>query len=266
MFILFRQYGSIVEITEYEKKPNPKRKVGQQNRVSFTYTGLPRYRSRRFDSIVRAKQICLRRVSCAIAKFGSPLFITLTFEGSSSEIGLANKALTSFQWRLRSKYSNSVSLFVPELSPKGRIHFHGLIFGLPLSFGDKRVGGRVVSVGSERRSRIIAKLWACGFVDVRATDGSSKLASYVSKYITKSGQNPLFDRIRLIRVSRGFPKEWVSTGDFAEFLSDKYKPFRESHLWVGQNTWCGRIRKRIYYTDKKFVKKINNVLPLDTIF
>jgi len=262
MQTIFGQFGAIVEITQYEKEKFGSHKKRQAN-VLFTVQGIPRYRPRRFDSIVRAKKICLRRVSCAIAKFGSPLFLTLTFGGNAHDVYDANKALTAFQWRLRLSYPNAVSIFVPELSPRGRIHFHGLVFNLPSEWGDKRLGGRVVSHGSERTTRTLAQLWRVGFLDCRQTDGSPKLAAYVSKYITKSGRNPLFDKVRLIRVSRGFPRELVIKGAFADFLAYTYaNSFVENNLWSKTTPWLGLLEQRTYFRTS-LAKKAIHILPLD---
>ena len=85
-------------------------------------------------------KICLWRVSTALEKYGCPLLVTLTFQGDASDASYANDALRDFQVRLRSEFPEAQSLFVPELSPKGRIHFHGLVFNVPLSLGDTRQG------------------------------------------------------------------------------------------------------------------------------
>jgi len=256
MINVFRQYGTIVDIFSYEKQPHPQSNKKRAVNVLAPYEGRPCYRPRRYDSVLRAKKICLRRVSCALAKFGRPLFLTLTFSGSASDVGLASQALASFQRRLRVEYPDAVSLFVPELSPRGRIHFHGLVFNLPLAWGDKRVRGRVVSIGLERKNRTLAKLWGVGFVDCRQTDGSPKLASYVSKYLGKSAENPLFNRIRLVRVSRGFPREIIIYGPLADFLVEKYKKVKETHFWHGENSWLGQMERRIFYTDLGFHPKV----------
>lgn len=247
---LYRKYGGIVEITNYEKNVNNRKKRSTKVHVLSSIEGFSCLRKRRFDSVKRAKKICLRRVSSAVAEFGSPLFITCTFSGNASDSLYASKALTRFQWRLRSKYPKCVSIFVPELSPRGRIHFHGLVFNLPLEWGDKVFAGRVVTEGSERKTRLLADLWKEGFLDCKQTDGSSKLAFYLSKYITKSGSNVLFDGIRLIRVSRGFPKDIELRGDFADYLRVKYEREKiEAYSWHGSSSWLGDIDKKVYFVD-----------------
>src|SRR3989338_62195 len=162
MPVTYRKYGPIIEITEYEKETSKVRLHAVRKRRNV-------YGARRSDNIRRTKRICVRRVFAAIEDFGSPLLVTLTFDGDASDASYANDALRRFQVRLLRKFPNAQSLFVPELSPKGRIHFHGLIFNVPMSLGDTREGRRTISYGDERRERIISKLWSEGFVDARQT-------------------------------------------------------------------------------------------------
>jgi hypothetical protein len=188
-------------------------------------------------------------VFAALDEFGCPLLVTLTFAGDASDASHANDALRRFQVRLRAAYPEAQSLFIPELSPRGRIHFHGLLFNVPLSLGDTRSGRRVASYGEERSTRVMAKLWGEGFVDLTQTDGSPKLAYYISKYITKGAGHVLFNAMRLLRVSRGFPKEFVVRGEFAAHLANQYAartPFRE---WSGDSIFLGKITKKTYIQD-----------------
>lgn len=236
---IFRKYGSISEITKIEKEPSKIRLyVSRKKRVI--------YGARRFDNIYRTKQICVRRVFSALEKLGCPLLVTLTFKGDASDASFANDSLRFFQVRLRSKFYKAHSIFVPELSPRGRIHFHGLIFKVPLHLGDTRKGRWIVSYGTERKTRTLAKLWGQGFVDATKTDGSRKLAYYISKYITKGAGQIIFNAMRLLRTSHNFPKEIVIRGKLAEELASRYavkKPFKE---WEAENPFLGKITKKFY--------------------
>ena len=198
--ILYRKYGKIIEITKIQKSPSSIR------RLSSTRTsGLP-LSPRRSDSVRRTKRICLRRVLSAIEEFGSPLFITLTFQGGASDVLFSSSALSRFQRRLSISFPDSQSIFIPELSPRGRIHFHGLLFGVSQDWGDVKKGKRTISIGNERRERKFKELWGYGFVDLLQTDGSPRLAHYLSKYVVKASYEPFLTPIRLVRTSRGFPK------------------------------------------------------------
>ncbi|MDD4804059.1 MAG: hypothetical protein PHN69_02700 [Candidatus Pacebacteria bacterium] len=244
MPITYKKYGKIIEITEIEKEPSKIRVYSSRKRDSI-------YRARRPDNIRRTKQTCVRRMLSALEDFGCPLLVTLTFSGDASDASYANDSLRTFQVRLRNKYPEAQSLFIPELSPKGRIHFHGLLFNVPLSLGDTRQGRRIISHGSERQTRVLADLWGEGFVDATKTDGSERLAYYISKYITKNSGETLFNAMRILRISHGFPKELIIRGRMAEELAlrfGKRKPFLE---WTHDNIFLGKITKRKYNQDEK---------------
>ncbi|MBI3046424.1 MAG: hypothetical protein HYY86_02735 [Candidatus Harrisonbacteria bacterium] len=243
MPVIYRKYGEIVEITETEKEPSKIRVYSPRARRII-------YGPRRRDNIWRTKQICVRRLSSALEEFGCPLLVTLTFKGDASDASFANDSLRRFQVRLQTKFPKAQSLFVPELSPRGRIHFHGLVFNVPLSLGDTKIGRRIISYGDERKTRILAKLWGQGFVDARKTDGSRKLAYYISKYITKGAGEVLFNAMRLLRISHGFPKEIVIRGKLAEELKRRYDKKESFKNWSGENYFTGKITKKFYLKEK----------------
>ncbi len=241
MPIIYKKYGQFVEITEYENTPTKIRVRRTRKRNSI-------HGARRSDNIRRTKQICVRRVSAALEEFGSPLLATFTFAGDASDASYANDSLRDFQVRLRNAFPGAQSLFVPELSRKGRIHFHGLLFNLPLHLGDTRKGRRIVEYGTERESRTIASLWGEGFVDVRKTDGSGALAFYLTKYILKSAgrREVMFNAMRLLRISHGFPKELVIRGEFAEVLRDSYADKTPVRVWEDDMKFLGKITRKTY--------------------
>jgi hypothetical protein len=240
MPVVCRIYGPITEITEFEKKPRPKVRVYRPRKRSRVYG------HRRSDNIRRTRQICVRRVFSALKAFGCPLLVTLTFAGDASDASYANDSLRTFQVRLRTAFPNAHSLFIPELSPRGRIHFHGLLFNVPLSLGDTRIGKRVVSRGLERTDRTFAKLWGEGFVDARKTDGSPALGYYLCKYITKGGGETLFNAMRMLRISHGFPKETILRGDLAEETKRAYAQRQPIKKWSGEQPFLGKITRKTY--------------------
>lgn len=241
MHLILKKYGHFTEITRYQRKPNPPKIRLYRTRDKNRPIG-----ARRPDNISRTRQICLRRVSAAIEKFGRPLLVTLTFRGDASDAALANDSLRSFQVRMRSKYPLAESLFVPELSPRGRIHFHGLLFNLPMHFGDKRSGRRIVSHGTERETRELARLWMVGFVDVRQTDGSYRLAFYITKYITKGAKEVMFNAMRMLRITRGIPKETIIKDELADVLAEEYANMKPISEWENENPYVGKITKKLY--------------------
>jgi hypothetical protein len=177
--------------------------------------------------------------------------VTLTFKGDSSDASYANDSLRTFQVRLRTEFINAQSIFIPELSPKGRIHFHGLLFNVPLCLGDTRKGRRVISYGDERNTRILAKLWGEGYVDATKTDGSDRLANYISKYINKGGGETLFNAMRILRTSHGFPKEIIFRDEFAKHLAGIYAKRKPKYEWTRDNIFLGKITKKFYNQNQK---------------
>jgi len=236
---IYRAYGKTVEITEVDKEPSKVRIFATRERRTV-------FGARRFDNIRRTRKICVWRVSAALEELGCPLLLTLTFAGDASDASYANDSLRKFQVRLRNKYPNAQSLFVPELSPRGRIHFHGLLFSVPLSLGDTRKGRRVISYGDERKTRTLADLWGEGYVDAVQTDGSGRLAHYISKYITKGGEQVMFNAMRILRISHGFPKELVIRGKLAAFLALRYSSKQPIHEHTFKNQFLGMITKKTY--------------------
>lgn len=265
MPIIVRQYGNVTEITEFEKEPKGRRiseeekelrkKIEENSSEICVYT--PRvwdhvHGSRRPSNIRRTREILLRRVSTALEAFGDPLLVTLTFAGDASDAAFANYSLRRFQVRLRAKFPDAQAAFVPELSPRGRIHFHGLVFNVPLSLGDRKAGRRTVALGSERRTRTLAHLWGEGYVDALQTDGSGRLATYLTKYLTKACEDALFNGMRMLRITRGFPKERVYRGEIAEQIASEYASREPDRVWPKEGPWdspyVGKISKKTFYS------------------
>lgn len=235
-----RRYGEIVEFTKTQLRPNGKVRIHASRRKNDVFG------KRRIDNLRRTRQICVRRVFAALDEYGCPLLVTLTFAGDASDAAYANRSLSGFQLRLRTQFPNAQSLFIPELSPRGRIHFHGLLFNVPLHFGDIRKGRRTFAHGEERKTRVLAKLWGEGYVDAVQTDGSPKLAYYISKYIAKGAGHVLFNAMRILRISHGFPKETVIRGQDAVRLARIYahkEPLRE---WTYESSFLGMISRKRY--------------------
>ncbi len=243
MPVICKKYGIITEVTHIQKEPLKVRIHAPRKRSDV-------FGARRRDNIRRTRQICVRRVFSALEEYGSPLLVTLTFKGDASDASFANDSLRFFQLRLRNTFPLAQSLFIPELSPHGRIHFHGLLFNVPLSLGDTREGRRIVSHGDERTQRTLAKLWGEGYVDATKTDGSTRLAYYISKYINKGGGETIFNAMRMLRISHGFPKELIIRGKLAEKIAEKYATKKPINEWTHKNIFLGNITKKTYLNNE----------------
>jgi len=252
--VIFRKYGKTIEITETEKTPSSDRCVSSTRKTGNIIN------TRRSDSVRRTKRICLRKLLSAIEVFGSPLFLTLTFEGSASDVLFSSKCLSDFMRQLRIAFPKSHVLFVPELSPRGRIHFHGLLFGVSQEWGDIKKGKRTISIGRERKERYFAKLWGYGFVDIKQTDGSPRLASYVAKYVAKGVVEPFLTPLRLIRTSKGFPKELTIKELTLEQLdrSFKFSQIKPDFYSEFYTPFFGNIKKTFYTIDSSTPYYLNH--------
>lgn len=239
---VIRKYGKYLDITIYEKETKSKKGVRVLREKPDNGIG-----QRRADSLKRTRKIFLRRVLSAIEKFGCPLLITLTFAGKASDAFYAGECLAKFGRRLRVEYPNCSYVFIPEISPGGRIHFHGLLFGVSSDSGDSYKGRQLISVGSERKTRKLAELWGNGFVDVRQTDASPKLVFYLAKYITKGSGEVVLNGMRLLRFSKNFPHE-ITIRD--SYICGRIVSRLESRKlvseWSVDSIFLGRITKSLY--------------------
>ena len=241
--IILRKYGHTIEITKTQKDIKSSRRGLSSTRKTGGIIEL-----RRADSIRRTKRICLRKLLSAIEELGAPLFFTLTFQGSASDVLVASRRLSYFQRRLQIEFSGCQSLFIPELSSGGRIHYHGLVFGLSQDWGNSKEGKRVIHDGREESERKFAQLWGYGFVDILKTDGSPRLATYLTKYVAKGSGEPLFAPVRLVRCSKGFPTEQTVRGEHAECLMGRYEHLKPSFEAEFYTPFLGTIKKQFFDT------------------
>jgi len=201
--------GDLHEIIEYEKIPNSKH-LSHASDISRGRALLP-VRHRRPDNVRAQKRALMRRVRAKIAISGAPLFISVTFSDAIKGFGesaLGEGFLHDFVVWLRKTGYDVSYVAVPEFQDKnkrGTLHYHALVWGLPMSLGDVRKGRKVLSYGYERIFRFVSACWGQGFADVVRTDGSTKLAHYLSKYFTKAWLDRRFDGHRVVYYSIGFP-------------------------------------------------------------
>jgi len=161
------QTGKILEVYQYEQSPVIRfiRKKRPFGRKSY----------RRAKRNLQRSASVFRRLVNANLLGDNPCLVTYTMR-DVVDIAVAYDFFTKFNVRLRKIFGSGIKyIAVPEFQKRGAVHFHSLIWGLPLDI-----------VASEFRTRFIANLWGLGFVDVRLTDGSSRLASYLVKYMMKA--------------------------------------------------------------------------------
>jgi len=166
MYTKVIQSGNLIEIYTYEKDP-PEFRPRKKSRFKNTR----RYRR----NVERARVSFFRLVRANLGPTRVPAFITLTMRDVVS-LGEGWKAFTRFAARLKYRTKGRVSLIaVPEFQKRGAVHFHCLAWGLT---HEEIIG--------ERTTRTFAQLWGHGFIDIRPSDGSPKLAGYLAKYMSKA--------------------------------------------------------------------------------
>jgi len=201
---------------------------------------------RRPDNLRASKRSFVRYVLCAIKTFGPPCILTLTYSQPQDSARHGFNDLRLFIMRLRKSEFRISYIAVPEFQKSGRLHFHVLVWGLPSDFPDRRSSSHGVIYGKERSSRIIAKHWGLGYIDLIATDGSDKLSSYLAKYFTKAYNDPRLIGCRLFHRSRDIPKPFIYNGAHIDSLVSIPSPDKIKSHYTYQSRFFGKITKLTY--------------------
>lgn len=242
-----RQYSNPVNATyEGETSVTPIYHTGKKRKVNLEYNPFTdeMEKLRTIEDAARSAKNSLNRTKQNIYKFSRQAdweyFITLTFDGSKVNrydfdecMGKANK------WFNNQKARNAPDLkylFVPEQHKDGAWHIHGVIADVgEMSFADS---GRV-AIGKKayRRSDVNSEFatiynlsgWRFGFSTATKVRDKYKVASYITKYITKDLCESTFGKKRYYR-SRNIPEPIekgfiVEPQDFDSFMSEMVDSF-----------------------------------------
>lgn len=226
--------GNYLEIFEYEKKPVIREPGRPQNSKQSSSNGRG-YRDngkRAIFSLRRARRNFIRIARSNLAGAEKPAFLTLTF-AKNADLNYAAPHFNRFTQRLTRAFPGIRYLAVPEFQKRGAVHYHVLVWGLP----------RVVIL-KERATRLISGIWGHGFIDIIETDGSQKLASYMTKYLFKAiqdirlvGRRAYMASRNILRPDFNFPPRAIDYiqeifGNVGiEVLTDRKYPTD----WLG---WC----------------------------
>jgi len=248
MYIKFIQSGSMLERYEYEKEPviNAKRK-----RVIARWEP---FGVRRTSSAKRAQSSFFRLVRANISPTRPPALLTLTMREIIT-LKEAWRAYQLFAQRWRRSVSGVSYIAVSEFQRRGAVHFHVLVWGL----NDDEIAG-------ERNTRRIAKLWGHGFVDIRSSDGSPRLATYLAKYLFKAVHDPRNVGQKLYSASRNVVRSVsVKSKEAVNFFEREISGQREA---VTQEELGGvdnslECLKEVVYTTKWLGKCVYKVYNLD---
>jgi hypothetical protein len=197
------QYGDIVEYYEYDKNlhrnQKPKKRSKMAIKRSKAIRELPNY-TPPSRSVKRAKTNFFRLVHHNNVCADSVTFLTLTFS-YDSDFRHYGRVLASFIRDINKHYASETRkkityIGVPELTKKGRYHFHLLVYNLP-PYVSK----------IERDTRNLQRLYKAGYLDARlATIISPKIAGYMAKYMAKHFSASGNTHKRAYTCSRGIEK------------------------------------------------------------
>jgi len=196
-------------------------------------------RYRRADNVRRLKRDFTRLVRANLAGASSPALFTLTmFE----VVGVreAYRAFTVFNRNLaRLAKRDFRYVAVPEFQKRGAVHFHALVWNVPDEW-----------VKNERNTRRIQNVWQRGFVDCVPTDGSSRLAGYLAKYMSKAMQDERLVGQKAYTATRNVLRPMLFKAqeefdDVSEYFLDGYlsTPLQDLHF---ETQWLGKGRYRLY--------------------
>jgi len=207
MYVKIIKSGRTYEIYRYEREPSPVRRSSRRG------SSRPRYNrpsTRTGLNAARTRKNFIRLVRSNISPEKCPSLVTLTMR-DSVRIDLAYKCLTGFISNLRRVIGKDFTyVAVPEFQKRGAVHFHILFWGLPVQI-----------VENERNYRYLQNIWSLGFVDCVSTDGSTKLAGYLAKYMSKSMSDDRLAGQKAYVGSRGLmrPVSYTTSG-FSEIPDD----------------------------------------------
>lgn len=196
------QYGDTIELYEYEKElkrpdkgqshlkferllngqrnndyPRPRNVIKDRKKLLRIQQKLAGTYRRSERSIKRSKRAFFRLVHHNNCLATTIHFVTITFaydltpKEAARHVSRFMARITKAQPHLSLSY-----ISVPELTKKGRLHFHLLVYGLPPE-----------AQKTERATRNFQRQFQRGYIDiVSARDASPKIAGYMAKYMAKA--------------------------------------------------------------------------------
>jgi len=216
------QYGDVIELYDYEKELKRKTSgvshvqalrlqglsgntsnnatldiVKKRKKTAFLLAKQSGTYERSKRSIKRSKTNFFRLVHHNNCLAQSIHFLTLTFAYDIT-YKEASRHVRHFMERVKKdKHGLSLSyISVTELTKKGRLHFHILVYGLPPE-----------TQKNERETRNLQRKFQRGYLDlVCARDSSPKIAGYMAKYMAKSLEDSRYETTRGYTCSRNIAK------------------------------------------------------------
>jgi len=181
--------GNVIEIYEYERRLAPTNLRAKRNKKDRTGNVFAT-KKRRSDNLYRLRKSFIRICNANLSGEEVPAFATLTMY-QVIPLKRAVVHFSGFIGRLRKRIGRNFRyIAVPEFQKRGAVHFHVLFWGLPDGYVDEILTESEAQFSAqdlkESNSRTLQNVWGYGYVDCFRTNGSPKLASYMSKYMFKT--------------------------------------------------------------------------------
>jgi len=242
--------GTQIEYWKYERSVSIIQRKERTNRPRARYR---KNHSRRADNVWRSIRAFRRLVRANLVGDEVPSFLTLTMHQIVS-LKTSWKFLTSYFARCRREFGNDFRfIVVPEFQERNAVHFHCLVWGFPKNIS---CTGHWVGKGKfrrfihtcteekacERSTRKLARLWLLGFVDCVETDGSTKLAHYLTKYLSSAMQDIRLGGERSYSASRNAlrPMRFSSASFSDEDLKMLCVSQTPEFQTKGESKWLGQ--------------------------
>lgn len=210
-------YADIVEVVKYESNPlvykRRRRRTPDEDEGGTTLALIPfdgeaasapiKQAKVRDENTARRSVLAFRKLCIAnLDRFGNPIWASFTYAENMDSLARARQDWAAFVKRAEYRFGPEFRFIaVTEFQKRGAVHYHAFLWGLPAN-----------TVEEERRSRVVATLWGHGFVDLVNTDGSPKMATYMSKYATKNFMDIRFAGRRLYSASKNIVRPVVDRG------------------------------------------------------
>jgi len=280
---VIKKSGSLIEFWKYEYSARVITRKARNDRPSGGYR---KAHTRRHDNVRRSVSLFRRIVRSNIIRAEHPALLTLTMLQIVS-LKASSRFLTEFIVRCRGRFGKNFRyVAVPEYQKRGAIHYHLLIWGLPEEnichgYWRKYKGKNVFFCTDwengtcECSTRTLQRLWVRGLCDCIETDGSIKLAGYLSKYLSKAMRDDRFVREsgytsqKAYHCSRNVlrPVRAASAEISDVFLSALGVTETPTHVHKFKTQWMGECTYQAYENEEDLPAwKLAQPLIDDTIF
>jgi len=226
--------GNLIELYEYQKNLPDRGRKQKKDRERRSVSV-----KRRADNVERCRKAFTRLVRSNIDGITMPALCTFTMADVVS-IDRAYRCFTQFVQRFRRVFGTAFRyIAVPEFQERGAVHFHVIFWGVSQK-----------AILNERHTRQIQHLWGRGYVDCILTDGSVKLAGYLSKYMRKAMWDERLGRQKAYSSSRSVLRPVSLTSRTSVDVSlgvwggvDNFDVVKVSEF---DTMWLGHCRKTSY--------------------